>query len=56
MAFYVYTLASQKNGTLYTGMTDDLGARVGHHRIRLRFPASAGMSGCLREQSPRASR
>ena len=24
MSFYVYILASKKNGTLYVGMTDDL--------------------------------
>ena len=28
MAFYVYMLASQRNGTLYIGMTDDLVRRV----------------------------
>jgi putative endonuclease len=28
MAFYVYILASRRNGTLYTGMTDDLVKRI----------------------------
>jgi len=32
MAFYVYMLASQRNGTLYIGMTDDLLKRVWQHR------------------------
>jgi putative endonuclease len=32
MAFYVYILASQRNGTLYVGMTDDLPRRVWQHR------------------------
>ena len=29
--FYVYILASQRNGTLYVGMTDDLSRRVWEH-------------------------
>lgn len=32
MSFYVYMLASRRNGTLYTGMTDDLVRRVWEHR------------------------
>lgn len=32
MAFYVYILASQKNGTLYTGHTDNLPFRIANHR------------------------
>jgi putative endonuclease len=32
MAFYVYLMASRKNGTLYVGMTDDLVRRVWEHR------------------------
>jgi putative endonuclease len=32
MSFYVYILASKRNGTLYTGMTDDLVRRVWQHR------------------------
>ena len=32
MAFFVYILASKRNGTLYFGMTDDLVKRVWQHR------------------------
>ena len=32
MAFYVYLLASHKNGTLYCGHTDDLASRIWNHR------------------------
>lgn len=32
MAGYVYILASQRNGTLYTGVTSDLAARVAQHK------------------------
>ena len=32
MAFYVYILASRRNGTLYIGMTDDLARRMREHR------------------------
>lgn len=33
--FYVYILASRRNGALYTGMTDDLGRRVWEHKTRV---------------------
>ena len=32
MSFYVYILASRRNGTLYVGMTDDLVRRTWQHR------------------------
>jgi putative endonuclease len=32
MSFFVYILASRRNGTLYVGMTDDLVRRVWEHR------------------------
>ena len=32
MSFYVYILASQRNGTLYIGYTDDLSRRLIEHR------------------------
>ena len=36
MAFYTYILASQRNGTLYVGSTDDIGARVWQHKEKVR--------------------
>jgi putative endonuclease len=32
MSFFVYILASRRNGTLYIGMTDDLARRTWEHR------------------------
>ncbi len=32
MAFFVYILASRRNGTLYIGMTDDLPRRIEAHK------------------------
>jgi putative endonuclease len=32
VSFYVYILASRRNGTLYIGMTDDLARRMWEHR------------------------
>src|SRR5258708_1899249 len=45
MAFYVYILASGRNGTLYTGHTDKLTARVRQHREKTRqgFTAKYGV-------------
>ncbi len=34
LAFFVYILASQRNGTLYTGMTDDLATRMDQHKTK----------------------
>ncbi|MBY0422007.1 MAG: GIY-YIG nuclease family protein [Parvularculaceae bacterium] len=36
MPFFVYILASKRNGTLYTGSTDDLFNCVTEHRLKLR--------------------
>jgi putative endonuclease len=30
--YFVYILASKRNGTLYTGMTSDLSYRIGQHK------------------------
>ncbi len=32
MSFWVYILASRRNGTLYIGMTDDIAKRIWQHR------------------------
>ena len=32
MRFFVYILASRRNGTLYVGMTDNIGQRVWQHK------------------------
>ncbi len=34
MAFYTYILASQRNGTLYIGMTDSLDRRIAQHKAK----------------------
>jgi len=36
LAFFTYILASRRNGTLYTGSTDDLVKRIAEHRDKLR--------------------
>jgi putative endonuclease len=35
MSFFVYILASRRNGTLYIGMTDNLARRVWEHRTEI---------------------
>jgi putative endonuclease len=34
-AFFVYILASKKNGTLYVGVTNDLARRMTEHKAKL---------------------
>lgn len=36
MAFWVYILATERNGTFYVGHTDDLARRVWEHRAEVR--------------------
>ena len=36
MSFYAYIMASGRNGTLYTGSTDNLARRVYEHQERVR--------------------
>jgi putative endonuclease len=35
LAFYVYIVASARNGTMYIGMTDDLARRVWVHKEKI---------------------
>ncbi len=34
MSYFVYMLASKRNGTLYTGVTNNLGRRTGEHKAK----------------------
>ena len=35
VSYFVYMLASQRNGTLYIGVTNNLARRVGEHRDKI---------------------
>jgi putative endonuclease len=43
--FYVYIVASGRNGTLYTGMTDDLAKRIWQHKTK-EIPGFTAKYGC----------
>lgn len=43
--FYVYILASRRNGTLYTGVTSDLEGRIWQHKNNV-FSGFARKYGC----------
>ena len=45
MAFYVYIVASRRNGTIYIGMTDDLAQRIWQHKTRA-FAGFTARYGC----------
>jgi putative endonuclease len=46
MGFYTYIVANRRNGTLYTGSTDDIARRVYEHREKVfkGFTARYGVS------------
>ena len=48
-AFFVYILASKRNGTLYVGVTNDLAARMVAHKAKLvpGFTKQYGDPACL---------
>ena len=43
--FYVYIVASGRNGTLYIGMTDDLLRRISEHKAKV-YSGFAARYGC----------
>ena len=45
MAFYVYIVASRRNGTLYSGMTDNLNRRIYEHKSKA-IPGFTSKYGC----------
>ena len=45
MAFYVYIVANRRNGTIYTGSTDDLGRRIWEHKSKA-FEGFSKTYGC----------
>ena len=53
MAFYVYIVASQRNGTLYIGSTDSLSKRAWEHREKVRpgFTAKYNVSNLVSYQA-----
>ncbi len=47
MSFYVYIVANRRNGTIYTGMTDDIAQRVWQHKTKA-FKGFTARYGCDR--------
>jgi putative endonuclease len=45
MAFYVYIVASRRNGTIYTGSTDNLSERIWQHKTKA-IPGFTAKYGC----------
>ena len=45
--FYTYIVASRRNGTIYTGMTDDIARRIYEHKEKV-LPGFAARHGCDR--------
>ena len=47
MPFYTYIVTNKRNGTVYTGHTDDLAVRVWQHRLGA-IPGFSSKYGCHR--------
>jgi putative endonuclease len=47
MAFYTYIVANRRNGTIYTGMTDNLGHRIWQHKSK-ELPGFTAKHSCNR--------
>jgi len=45
MSFYTYIVANRRNGTIYTGMTDDIAVRVHQHKTKA-FKGFSARYGC----------
>lgn len=44
MSFYVYIVASGRNGTIYIGSTDNLSKRIWEHKTKARGDSHRGAS------------